>query len=395
MAKPNWVNRTLWTGDNLDVMRGMNSASVDLIYLDPPFNSKRDYAAPIGSEAAGAAFKDTWGLSDIDVEWLNLIETKHPRLHKIIKAAVTKSDMSYLIYMAARIIEMHRILKPTGSIYLHCDPTMSHYLKLLMDAIFGRNNFQNEFIWYYGGGGASQKRWGRKHDVLLFYSNGGKWIFHADAVRVPHKWTDGQKRADGSERSDKGKLADDVWQHHAVMPWAKERTGYPTQKPLALLERIIKASSNDGDVVLDPFCGCATACIASERLDRQWAGIDISPKAVELVRSRARRELTHAVMSGAKIFEAIARTDIPIRTDLGKIPRYNSAANRTDLYGKQKGNCAGCEEHFEDRHLEVDHIIARSKGGTDHLDNLQLLCSSCNRVKGNRGMEYLMKYLHL
>ena len=127
---------------------------------------------------------------------------------------------------------------------------------------------------------------------------------------------------------------------------------------------------------------------------REWAGIDISPKAVDLVRSRGRRELTHVAFS-AEIFEAIARTDIPIRTDLGTLPRYNSTANRTTLYGEQKGHCAGCEEHFQDRHLEVDHIIARSKGGTDHIDNLQLLCSSCNRVKGNRGMEHLMKYLHL
>ena len=157
---PNWANRTVWTGDNLDIMRGMNSASVDLIYLDPPFNSKRDYASPIGSEAAGAAFKDTWGLSDIDVEWLDLIEKKHPRLNQVIKAAITKSDMSYLIYMAPRILEMHRLLKPTGTIYLHCDPTMSHYLKLIMDAVFGRKNFRNEITWHRTRGkGLNPKRY--------------------------------------------------------------------------------------------------------------------------------------------------------------------------------------------------------------------------------------------
>ena len=137
MAQPNWANQTIWTGDNLPIMRGMNSESVDLIYLDPPFNSKANYAAPIGSKAAGAEFKDTWTLSDVDVEWINLIEEKHP-LHRVLLAAMTDGDKSYLVYMAARLIEMYRLLKPAGSIYLHCDPTMSHYLKLLMDAVFGQ-----------------------------------------------------------------------------------------------------------------------------------------------------------------------------------------------------------------------------------------------------------------
>lgn len=139
----NWANKTIWTGDNLYIMRGMNSESVDLIYLDPPFNSKANYAAPIGSRAAGAAFKDTWTLTDIDVEWINLIEQKHPQLYRVLLAAMTKSDKSYLVYMAARLLELRRLLKPTGSIYLHCDPTMSHYLKLLMDAIWGRRNLLN------------------------------------------------------------------------------------------------------------------------------------------------------------------------------------------------------------------------------------------------------------
>ncbi|MCY4142369.1 MAG: DNA methyltransferase [Gammaproteobacteria bacterium] len=136
MSEANWVNRTIWTGDNLPIMRGMNSESVDLIYLDPPFNSNANYAAPIGSQAAGAEFKDTWSLQDVDIAWLDLIEAKHPKLNRVIQAAMTNSDKSYLIYMAVRLLEMHRLLKPTGSIYLHCDPTMSHYLKLLMDCVF-------------------------------------------------------------------------------------------------------------------------------------------------------------------------------------------------------------------------------------------------------------------
>ena len=133
--------KTIFTGDNLPIMRGMNSESVDLIYLDPPFNSKANYAAPIGSEAAGAEFKDTWTLNDVDAAWLDLIEAKHPRLNRVIHAAMSDSDKSYLIYMAVRLLEMHRVLKPTGSIYLHCDPTMSHYLKLVMDAVLGKSTF--------------------------------------------------------------------------------------------------------------------------------------------------------------------------------------------------------------------------------------------------------------
>ena len=143
----NWRNRTLWTGDNLDIMRGMNSESVDLIYLDPPFNSKRDYAAPIGSEAAGAAFKDTWTLSDVDEAWHGEIAERQPALYAIIDAAGLahgKGMKSYLIMMAVRLLEMRRLLKPTGSIYLHCDPTASHYLKMLMDTVFGSRRFLNE-----------------------------------------------------------------------------------------------------------------------------------------------------------------------------------------------------------------------------------------------------------
>ena len=162
MTAPNWQNRTLWTGDNLDIMRGMNSESVDLIYLDPPFKSDKKYSAPIGSAAAGAAFKDTWTLSDVDEAWHGEIAEKDPTLYAIIDAAGLshgKSMKSYLIMMAVRLLEMRRLLKPTASLYLHCDPTASHYLKMLLDAIFGRNTYRNEIAWYYtnklGTGGTS------------------------------------------------------------------------------------------------------------------------------------------------------------------------------------------------------------------------------------------------
>ena len=172
----NFSHQTIWTGDNLDIMRGMNSECVDLIYLDPPFNSNRNYAAPIGSEAAGAAFKDTWTLSDVDEAWHGEIADREPAIYSIIDAARQshgKAMKSYLIMMAVRLLELRRVLKPTGSIYLHCDPTASHYLKLLMDAVFGASKFRNEVIWKRTAGRSDGKQFGRVHDVLLFYAGRG------------------------------------------------------------------------------------------------------------------------------------------------------------------------------------------------------------------------------
>ena len=471
-SSSNWTNRTLWTGDNIEIMRGMNSGSVDLIYLDPPFNSKANYAAPIGSRAAGAAFKDTWSLSDVDAEWINLIEAKHPALHRVLLAAMTDSDKSYLAYMAARLVEMHRVLKPTGSIYLHCDPTMSHYLKLVMDAIYGRKAFRNEIVWKRQSSHNSAMRWGPIHDYILYYTGGGQptwnrvlqpfdpdyikrfyrhadergqfmvdnltgsglrdgdtgqpwreidpsergrhWaVAHAHAVpdwvALPAEYPDmtARQRLDVLDRAGliywppKGSmprfkryltphsgfpLADMVLDVPPLSATGKERVGYPTQKPLALLRRIIAASSNPGDVVFDPFCGCATALIAAEELAREWIGIDISPKAAELIQIRMRDEL-------GMFYDGAHRTDVPRRSDLGDLAPYRS--HKSTLYGIQSGDCAGCGAHFEARHLEVDHIIARQKGGTDHIGNLQLLCGSCNRIKGDRGMEYLRVKLQL
>ncbi len=377
-------------------MRGMNSHSVDLIYLDPPFNSKANYAAPIGSTAAGAEFKDTWTLQDVDITWLDLIEQKHSRVNRVIRAAMTDSDKSYLIYMATRLLEMRRLLKSTGSIYLHCDPTMSHYLKLVMDAIFGRKQFRNEVIWSYKTGGASQKRFSQKHDVILFYA-GKDHIFNPQREK---SYTKAKGRKPGVINYGGGTaeffqdesgvynwvFCRDVWDISYIGSTDPQRTGYPTQKPLALLRRIIRASSNSAQIVLDPFCGCATACIASEMENRQWVGIDISPKAADLVKMRMQKEI-------GLFFQGTIRSDVPRRNDIGLIPRYNSPENKNRLYGMQGGYCAACETHFEPRNLEVDHIIARSKGGTDHIENLQLLCGSCNRIKGNRGMEHLLTKL--
>lgn len=393
MTEANFASGTVWTGDNLHIMRGMNAACVDLIYLDPPFNSNRNYAAPIGSKAAGAAFKDAWTLSDIDVHEHGELADRSPAVYKVIDAARDthgKGMMSYLIMMALRLIETHRILKDTGSIYLHCDPTASHYLKLVIDGIFGRQNFRNEIVWAYTGPGSPRMRqFNRKHDTIFWYAKGKTWTFNRDDVRLPYKDPNQRPRkafdtgksfepAEIEAMRKRGKVTEDWWNDIAVAVRSpKERIGYPTQKPLKLLERIIKASSSPGDMVLDPFCGCATTLVAADRLDRQWAGVDLSPLAVKLVKQRIAAD--RGLWGGPTVLDKP-----PLRTDLGALPNYRTHRHR--LYGLQEGICAGCDTHFPFKIMEADHILPRSKGGTDHFDNLQLLCSHCNRSKGSRTM---------
>ena len=177
----------------------------------------------------------------------------------------------------------------------------------------------------------------------------------------------------------KGQPASNLWTDiKALTGRNKERTEYPTQKPIALLERIIKASSNEGDIVLDPFCGCATTLVAADRLERQWAGIDLSPLAVKLVDERISED-RGALWGGANVVE-----QAPQRTDLGELPNYRTHRHR--LYGEQEGVCAGCDTHFPFKVMEVDHMLPKSRGGTDHFDNLQLLCTHCNKSKGSKTM---------
>ncbi len=396
MAEPNFKDKTVWVGDNLPVMRGMNAECVDLIYLDPPFNSNQDYAAPIGSVAAGAAFKDTWTLSDVDVYEHGELADRDPAAYSVIEAARGthgKRMMSYLIMMAVRLMEMRRVLKPTGSLYLHCDATASHYLKLLMDAIFGRDNFRNEIIWWYRRWPAKGKNFQRMHDVILRYTLSDAWIWNQlyDPLsessqrmwkgkrRIDIKDADSGKRHSiiGDEKS-QGVPMRDVWEISVVHPASKERTGYPTQKPLALLDRIIEASSNDGDLVFDPFCGCATTLVSAELKNRRWIGCDLSPLAIKLVNQRI-RSYQLPMWRGVNVLDAP-----PKRRDLGKLPNYRTHRHR--LYGEQEGNCVGCGLHFPFNIMDVDHILPKSRGGTDHPDNLQLLCSGCNRSKGSRTM---------
>ena len=429
------ANRTIFTADNLDVLRGMDSETVDLIYLDPPFNSKRHYAAPIGGEAAGAEFKDAWTFEDTKNEWWGELSDTQPTLYTIIHAAGEiggESNKAYLIYMTMRLIELERILKPTGSVYLHCDPTMSHPLKLLMDAVFDVKNFRNEIVWSYRKLPNHARHFQKNHDTLLFYAISDNYIFHryyedytasskkthAHAMKLGYNINykkgmvtvfDAEKyrqAADsGSIRSPerlkavpfagKGVPLRAVWELPILSPRAKERLGYPTQKPRALLERIISVSSKEGDLVLDPFCGCATTCIAAEKLNRRWIGIDISRKSAELIRLRHEREI-------GGLFELHHRYDLPTRSpeqlaiELERkrktLPRSSPQDKRT-MYGEQEGFCYGCGEYYQIRQMNIDHIIPQARGGSDESQNLQLLCHHCNVLKSDNSMGDLRRRL--
>ncbi len=386
---PQLASQTIFTGDNLDIMRGMDTASIDLIYLDPPFNSNRHYEAPIGSKAAGAEFKDAWTFEDTKDAWWGLIADEHPALYKVIDAAGevgNKGDKAYLIYMAMRLLEMYRILKDTGSIYLHCDPTMSHSLKMAMDAIFGRKNFRNEIIWHYRRWTAAAKHFQRMHDIILWYSHSDEVTFFPQhepySSKTIHRKisVDGETDLEAMRDIGRGVMVSDVWQIPYLHSQAKERVGYPTQKPSMLLDRVIQASSNEGDMLLDPFCGCATACLVAEKLGRRWVGIDVSPLAAQLIRQRMREEL-------GLFGEVFHRTDIPQRSDQVSKP---SPDIKHTLFGKQEGKCNGCGHSFPFQNFTRDHMVPTRRGGTDSDENLQLLCGRCNSIKGDHDMSHLI-----
>jgi len=392
------MKNTLFTNDNLFILNGLNSESVDLIYLDPPFNSKRIYSAPVGSKAAGSSFKDMWTWQDVDDGYLEKLIEKYPYLVTFIKSIQglhSKGMMSYCAYMTQRIIEMHRILKETGSFYLHCDPTASHYLKLILDEIFGKKNFVNEIVWEYATGGISKRHFARKHDVILFYGKSENYFFNLpkeqtrDMACFNKKDENGKmyyEKAGNKYYLDSGVAIRDVWDIYPVRHQSNEYTGYPTQKPLALLNRIIEASSKPNDIVFDPFCGCATACVAAQQLGRKWIGIDIEKQAVNVLIDRL-SGYDELKAAGSLFSDFVHRTDVPQRTDV-KIEPITKNTKQT-LFEEQNGHCNGCNLQFNILNFEVDHIVPKAKGGGDYYENYQLLCGNCNKTKGDRPMEYL------
>lgn len=461
---PNWSNRTLFHGDNLDFMRAMNSESVDLIATDPPFNKGRDFHATPDSLAAGASFQDRWSWEkDVHQEWIDQLTDDHPDLIEAIESARhahSEGMGAYMCFMAVRLLAMRRILKPAGSIYLHCDPTASHYLKAVMDAIFGQRNFRNQITWQRSNSHNTANRYANVSEVILYYTKSNKFTWNqqyqahgeAQRSRFRHKeaggrlyklddltasrpnsdsgkfewrgtlpspsrgwgykleqleawWEEGRivTKRDGTPRMDglkvyldesQGKPLINIWTDIPRIPnTSSERTGYPTQKPLALYERIIKASSNEGDIVLDPFAGCATTCVAAERLSREWVGIDIWEKAHEIVVKRLHDEVG--------LFGEVDYTDqVPARTDDGQAAapylqvklavkeppgRKMSRAEMYEVLLSHQGiKCQGCDRTFDDkRYLELDHNTPRKDGGINHISNRILLCGPCNRLKSH------------
>jgi len=399
MTEQKFTN-TLYTNDNLFILNGMNSNLVDLIYLDPPFNSKRFYSAPIGTKAAGSSFKDIWTWEDVNEAYLEILAGKYPALARFIASIGkihSKAMKAYLTYMAQRIMEMHRILKDTGSLYLHCDSTASHYLKIVLDEIFGKTNFRNEIVWSYQGTAEPKTHFKRKHDIILFYSKSQKSFFSdtgsSEIISDFSKSKFTKKDENGYYKEIKHKDGQvykqylrqlqrrrDVWEIPIINAMSKERTGYPTQKPLALLQWIILASSKEGDIVFDPFCGCATTCVAAQQLNRKWIGIDIEKQVVGILIER--------LSNDAGLFKDFINTQIiPQRTDVNYEPKSKSVKER--LYKEQNGICNGCGNEYLIKDFEIDHIVPRTKGGGSYYENYQLLCGNCNKIKNKRPMEYL------
>ena len=430
MAEPNWQNRTLFHGDNLVFLRAMNSESVDLIATDPPFKKDRDFHAVPDSLAAGAKFEDRWSWAkDVHDEWVDQITDDWPKLMEAIESArYAHSDGmgAFMCFMAVRLLEMRRVLKPAGSIYLHCDHTASHYLKAVMDAIFGRQRFRNEIIWHYSGWNRKLKHhFNARHDSILFYTKTQKsffnsystpWASVAEYVKVRKQKirTDENGRqyvlsdAGSGKRVKRflteamayGKPVSNVWVIDKLNNSATENTGYPTQKPLPLYERIIQASTPPRGVVLDPFAGCATTLVAAEQGGFQWVGIDIWKRVHDVIIRRLELE---GLLGNFRLGDIHFTEQPPARTDDGQIAapymkrvrRVQHVAEPADRFKTRKQKleyllkvhgpvCAGCDRRFDDpRYLELDHNAPRSTGGLNHTSNRILLCGPCNKLKSD------------
>lgn len=387
-----WKNK-LYFGDNLDIMREyVADNSIDLIYLDPPFNSKATYNVLFkekdgtDSVAQIKAFEDTWHWDISSVKIFKEIITNGPkRLSDLMRALRsflgTNDMMAYLTMMAIRLNEMWKVLKPSGSIYLHCDPTASHYLKLVMDAIFGTKNFRNEIIWCYRGAGYSKKDFGKRHDILFRYSKTNNYTFNLDDVREEYAEATKErfKHYIGNIRKGKdfgqqvlhplGRHPDDWWQIQPIAPSAKERLSYPTQKPELLLEKLIKASSSKEDLILDTFCGCGTTIAVAERLHRRWIGIDITHLAITLIKHR----LNDTFENELTPYEVIGDPkDLRSAEVLAKQDRYQfewwaiGLVNARPAKDRKKGADKGIDGYiyfFDDKTDKAKRIIVQVKSG--------------------------------
>ena len=471
----NVPSRSIFIGDNLPVLRGINSDSVDLVYLDPPRNSGRTNIATVNGVAAGYEYDDTFTLEDMRSEWLEEIEVRQPDVLPVINAAkVTHGHgmAAYLTFMGVRLVELHRILKPGGSIYLHCNPGASHYLKALMDGLLGPEQFKSEITWKRQLISSGPKRWRWTHDTILFYAGPRKYLWNQvtqhhspeyweryyrkedewglfqdlpltklgrrtddrsdvwrgiDPDEIGRYWdvptrslrlmyparTDIEQLstaekldlldeaglvnwpASGSlprykiyaEMSEGERLSDVLTTIGPVIRQAREDAGWPDQVPEDLLHLIVRASTNPGDVVLDPFCGSGTACVVAEQLGRHWVGIEQAQEGFDALSTRLDRELD--------LVGITAQHDPPDRTDtdmMDVLPKPHEL--KSLLYGKQEGRCRSCEHQLPLHLLAVDRIDRRYSRRPEGIENLQLLCLHCKGLRGRSSPDYLVAELY-
>ncbi len=401
---------TLYYGDNLKVLREhVPNESVDLIYLDPPFNSKANYnvlykePSGIPSEAQITAFEDSWHWTEeAENTFQEIIGSVSPEVIEMmisLKRFIGLNDMmAYLTMMCIRLVELRKVLKPTGTIYLHCDPTASHYLKIVLDTIFGKKNFRNEIIWCYTSGGVSKKHFGKKHDVILFYSKTDKYTFNPifrpysegtlkrGLTKVKGKYFDSGLRKEGA-------ILQDWWELQPILsPTAFERLGYPTQKPRVLLERIVRAGSDEGDIVLDPFCGCGTTMDASHKLGRKWIGIDVTHLAINLIKMRMKD--THNLIPKKDYMVIGEPEDLAGAMELASQNRFQfqywalSLINYSKAYKeKKKGADTGIDGYiYHNEVKEIKRAIVQIKSGKVQAKDIRELCHVVDREKATIGV---------
>ncbi len=441
------MRNQLYYGDNLTVLReSVAKESVDLIYLDPPFNSNASYnvlfKAPTGerSQAQIEAFDDTWHWNESAERAFDEVMTSGHSdaaiMLKAMRSALGENDMmAYLAMMAVRLIELHRVLKPTGSLYLHCDPTASHYLRVLLDSVFDPRNLRNELTWKRSTAHSDTKQgsrqYGRVHDVILFYTKGAEWVWNPVYTPYDETYTDSHysKVEDGTGRRYRlGDLTaarpggDTLYEWKGVRPYtgrywayskqkmeefeangrlvytktrmpeykryldempgvplqdmwtdidpinsqAQERLGYPTQKPTALLERILSASSNEGDVVLDPFCGCGTTVHAAQKLNRRWIGIDITHLAIALIEHRLKAAFPGIAYEVHGVPKDLGAARDLAQRDKHEFQKWIVATIEGQPYkGGKKGMDRGIDGylHFRDAEKKPQFAIISVKGG--------------------------------
>ena len=467
------LDRHLFIVDNYHLLKSLDTESIDLICTDPPFAKNDTFIGslrpplteeevqkeldtlkkwgirnPADAERSNiiwptgettAKFTDIWSWeTDVHEQWIDDIKDNRPTVLNVIETTRhthSEGTAAYLAYMAVRLIECHRVLKPNGSLYLHCDHTANSYLRMLLDAIFGEKNFRNEIIWRIGwvSGYKTQKRgWIRNHDTILYYmkSDAAAEKFNKEYLPYPDDYV----RRDGKRPTGKGFPIEDTWNCHKgdvldsimIKSFSTEKTGYPTQKPVALAERIVQASSNPGDIVFDPFAGCAYMPVAAERLERQWLACDISPRALTVLRRQFKKfgyavdgETPEGILAAEGITLARAEVtlrgpnDLPTRStvedDIESVKplpqrKYKTSASiftRAEMLEYLLGLsgwrawCCGFANWKQDesgqpmiehttRNFELDHIDPKSKQGRHEIDNRAPLCPYHNSIKSDR-----------